>query len=106
MKQHKEQRKNEGMEQLAAVIAGTIVKLQRRIAAVINTRVNRISKGRQLWLLATGCVIIAGALVSGVLWPGKIVMNNSSKNYTPTHIGMPSEMPRPTKSTDSLTIKK
>jgi len=106
MKPNKEQQTNQGIEQLAAVIAETIVNLQRRIAAVINTRVNRISKPRQLWLLFIGSAIIAGALVSGVLWPGKIVVNSSFKNYTPTHVGMPSEMPRPTKSTDSLTINK
>jgi hypothetical protein len=57
-------------------------------------------------MLAICCILIAGALISNLLWPQKMVATGSAKNYIPTHIGMPSEMPRKTKPTDSLTIKK
>jgi hypothetical protein len=107
MKQDKEQPTNEGTEQLANVIAGNIVKTQRRLAAVLNKRINRMSKPHQICLLVISCTIIAVALISSLLWPdGKLAMNSSSKNYLPTHIGMASEMPQKTKPTDSLTIKK
>jgi Na+/proline symporter len=106
MKQPKEQRTNEGIEQLATVIAGNIVKSQRRMATVLNKRANQMSSSRQLWMLAICCILVAGALISNVLWPQKMVVAGSAKNYIPTHIGMPSEMPRNTKPTDSLTIKK
>jgi hypothetical protein len=106
MKQPKEQRTNEGVEQLATAIAASIINIQRRIAARLNKQANRITRSRQLWMLAICYILIAGALISNLLCPHKMVTTSSAKNYIPTHIGMPSELPRKTKPTDSLTIKK
>lgn len=100
---------NEAKDELAKAIALKIINWQSRLARLLNNWANRFSKRQQQRLLAVFCFLSGAGLILCLLVPyGKIAMNNSGKNYQPTHIGLPSERPRPAqlKSTDTLTLKK
>jgi hypothetical protein len=107
MIKHKQQLNDQTGDRLAKSIAGSIIKWQRLLAAVLNTPINRYSKQRQKWLLAIFCGLSACALSICLVIPsGQIAMQR--QNFQPAHIGLPSDRQAKTtrsKPTDSLTTK-
>ncbi|GAB2977368.1 hypothetical protein GCM10027049_10560 [Mucilaginibacter puniceus] len=97
-------------DQLAAVLANRLIKVQFRIAQYLNAWFNAYSVKQRKWILLSSGVLIAGLLIAGVFSSFYSISLWSQGNYTSAHIGMASEIPKPNFSKhqliDSLTIKK
>jgi hypothetical protein len=106
----KTQQPDETGDRLARTIADHILHWQNLLAAKMNKHINQYSKQRQKWLLWIFCGVSATGLVICLIVPfGRMAMNMPGRNYQPTHIGLPSDIPiKPAhlKPTDSLTTKK
>ncbi|AMR29964.1 hypothetical protein A0256_00295 [Mucilaginibacter sp. PAMC 26640] len=72
----------------------------------MNKWINHLSKKQQQWLLAVFCILTVAGLIVCLIAPyGKLAMSDPGRNYPPTHIGSPSEKPKPLQQTDSITLK-
>lgn len=94
---------------LAMNIAAQIIAWQRLLAAKLNKRINGYSKVHQKRLLWIFCGVSSCIIIISILVPVGKMKNVRGINYQPTHIGMPSVLPRKTahiKTTDSLITKK
>jgi hypothetical protein len=101
---------NKGSDQLAAVLAKKLIKLQYRIAQSLNAWFNAYSIQQKKWILLSSGLLVAGLLITGVSSSYYCIPLWSQRNYTSAHIGMASETPKPNISKhqliDSLTKKK
>jgi len=105
----KQQTPDAARDRLAMNIAGQIIAWQRLLAAKLNKKINGYSKAHQKRLLWIFCGISSCSLIMSSLVPLSKMKNMRGNNFQPTHIGLPSVLPRkipPIKTTDSLTIKK
>jgi hypothetical protein len=97
-------------DQLAAVLANRLIKVQCHIAKYLNAWFNAYSVKQKKWILVLSGSLVAGLLITGVFSSFYSIPLWSKGNYTSTHIGMASEIPKPNLSKhqliDSLTIKK
>lgn len=96
-------------DRLAMNIAGQIIAWQRLLAAKLNKKINGYSKERQKRLLWIFCAVSSCILIISILVPLGKMKSMQENNFHPTHIGLPSVLPRkttPVKTTDSLTTKK
>jgi len=94
---------------IATLLANVIIKIQINCSIWLNRKFNAYStQGKKRVIIAialiTGIFLITGSFTSFYPLP------KLSQNYTSAHIGMPSELPKPTISvhqlTDSLTKTK
>ncbi|MBK0378529.1 hypothetical protein [Mucilaginibacter segetis] len=99
-----------GNDRLAALIAGRILSLQRRLALNLNKRFNALTLQQQKWILRGAVALISIMLIAGLsgsFYPVKPALGNSSLS---PHIGMPSGILPPDQIrpqlTDSLIQKK
>jgi hypothetical protein len=101
---------NKGSDQLAAVLAKKLIKLQYRIAQSLNAWFNAYSIQQKKWIVLSSGLLVAGLLITGVSSSYYCIPLWSQRNYTSAHIGIASETPKPNFSkhqlTDSLTKKK
>lgn len=105
----KQQAPDAARDRLAMNIAGQIIVWQRLLAAKLNNRINGYSKAHQKRLLWIFCGISSCILTISILVPLSKMKSRPGSNFQPTHIGLPSVLPRktsPVKTTDSLTTKK
>jgi hypothetical protein len=104
---NKQEQSGQTGDRLAKSIADPIIKWQRKLAAILNNRVNQYSRKRQQWLLVLYCgVSICGLLICLFVPFGKIATQR--QDFQPSHIGLPSDLPAKKtllKPTDSLTTK-
>ena len=96
-------------DQLAAVLANRLIKVQSRIAQYLNTWFNAYSVKQKKYMLIISGLVVAGLLITG-LFSSFYSIPLSQGNYTSAHIGMASGISKPNISKhqliDSLTIKK
>jgi hypothetical protein len=97
-------------DQLAAVLANRLIKVQCRVAQYLNAWFNAYSVKQKKWILISSGLLVAGFLITGVFSSFYSIPLWSQGHYTSAHIGMASEIPKPNFSKhqliDSLTIKK
>ena len=105
----KQQVQDAARDRLAINIAGQIIAWQRLLAAKLNKKINGYSKERQKRLLWIFCGVSSCILIISILVSLSKMKSMQGNNFHPTHIGLPSVLPRkttPVKTTDSKTTKK
>ena len=109
MFRNKQKHTDPAQDDLAKTIAAKIIRWQSALAAVLNTRANRLSKSTQKWALLFLCFLATSGLILCLVVPyGSIAVSKPGSIYQSSHIGLPSGQPKPNplKLTDSLTLKK
>ncbi|NCD68080.1 hypothetical protein [Mucilaginibacter agri] len=106
----KTSKNNEATDRMAGVIAGSILKWQRRTSARLNESVNRQSKNTQLRWFWLCCGLALFALVCSVILTSRsTTLPRIHDPALPTHIGQSSAgppKPQDRQKTDSLNHQK
>lgn len=95
-------------DQMARIIAGKLICLQRRLAAAISRRFSMLSGRQQRWLLLLIGLAVTVWLLTGISGNYEAFSVKSKVPYPAAHIGQASDARKPKTQqpyTDSLTIK-